>query len=1310
MLGPLIVSFDHATRDGVVEGSIAVSDLDDTEVGVGCTIGVVDSGAGPYEAEVIAVDGDRIRVRAPALTVPRSRPGLADAEDIEKWAGTHKARSELPQLVRRLLSDTPGVTGLSIQAGRAVDFPHWDGRVDGGAGSPYIPPGLSCWEMSTASDPRGEAQRDYRKRTDNPEGVDPSETTFVFVTPRRWRDKDEWESSRRAERKWRDVRISDADDLAGWLESRFGVHVWFSELIGLIPREVETLERWWSRWSSATDPSLPVDLLLGGRTGQAEELRNNVDGAPSVVGIRAGSRHEATAFVAAVFHTSEGIDHYSRSFVVASAIAWDNSVLTHGRSVLIPTFDGADVVDALSAGHHVVVPMGVDDPGQAIELPRIGRLEAQAAFESIGIESGKAGHFAVRARRSLTSLRRALSVNPRVARPGWAQGPDADVLALLVLVGEWSDNRDSDEKMVSEIVNWDYELIERLLRRWEKSEDPPFRRSGNSWRLANPEDAWTLLNDRIIRDDLERWSNAVLKVLGTRDPVLDLDPQGRFMASVRGEEQRWSFDLRRGLAQGVALLAALDLPRPVGGLTGTDHAESLVRELLARAGNDAMGKLWKQLSDVLTLLAEAAPEAFLEAVRRDSLGEDPLIHNMFTDRPDLRSPWNETSAHTGLVWALETVSWASEYLPEAVEALVRLGEIDPEGRLANRPIDSATNLLLLWRPQTGASLDRRVRVLRGLVERHERVGQDISLGLLSRSSMSLRAAEPRFRDWVPDHSPQASVGDFEKSVRKVADRALAVAGKSPRSLVRWIEELPSLLPAAQKTVISLLQEFDMDELTDRDRQYLWEALDSLLNKYSDRETLEKWLGGDGVEALDALLVKIRPRDVETQPTVEVSEKAALFGWDPARADERQEVIVSFYHSGGLHSLIELTERADNVAMVGITAADVLEDSELLKLLYLMSISTCDHELAMSWIRRRAETEGIAWTEDMACRLKGLRDEVQALFFRSISPDPDVWKLVELQERSIREIYWATLNEFTVSSSDVSTLVSYLLEYNRPWLAVRTVTFGLKKGDSPPVSIDKVERILNMLLLTRSRQILNSSYAYHVGKLLEVVANEKPDSSVLLTSELTLFRCLPTAGYSPSAVYRRLEADPGLFVDLVCLVNSHKTVMVDTAAVSRDVAWSVVHGAQFFPGRETDTGRINSARLHDWVVEARRLFEDRQQTELGDLYIGEILARIPKGSDGVWPAEEVRRLLDQVGTDEFDRGLVMGAFGGRGVVVRDPYEGGRQERELAEQYRCWAEEVDAEWPRTGRVLRQLANLYERDAAREDERAERLADLE
>ncbi len=1308
MLGPLIVNFDHATRDGVVEGSLAVSDLDEVEVSVGATIGVMDSGAGPYEAEVIEANGDRIRARSPALSVPRSRPGLADAEDIERWAGAHRARTELPKLVRRLLADTPGVTDLSIRAGRGVDFSGWDGRVDGGSGTAYVPVGLSCWEMSTSRDPKRQAHANYRKRTEDPKGVDPTETTFVFLTPRRWPEKGTWEQAKRADGTWWNVRVLDADDLAGWLESRYGVHVWFSELLGLRPGDVETLAGWWSRWSAATDPPIPEALLIAGRSDEARQLQAELDGNPSVTGIRAGSRGEATAFVAVALDTSEDTDQLGRSFVVTSATAWDHSVSTHGRSVLIPTFDGADVRAALSAGHHVAVPMGVEDRGQAIDLPRIERSEARAAFEDVGIDQDRADRYAVRARRSLTSLWRGLSLDPRTARPGWAQGSDGDMLGVPVLVGAWSDNRDTDRKMVSEIVNSDYKLVERLLRKWEHTADPPFRRSGGFWRLCNPEDAWTLLSHRVIRDDLERWRNAVLQVLGTRDSYLDLDTQGRFMASVRGDEQRWSFDLRLGLAQGVAMLAALDIPQPVGGRTGPDHAESLVRDLLGQAGEDNTGKLWQQLSDVLPLLAEAAPDVFLKAVQRDTAGETPVLRKMFTDTLERGTPWNEASAHTGLLWALETVSWSSDYLPEALEVLVRLVEIDPGGRLANRPIDIAANVLLPWRPQTGVPLDRRLRVLGGLLQRHESVGQDLSFALLSRDSVSLSAAKPRFRDWVPDLS-QVTTDEFLQAVWEIARRALAVVKHDPHRLVTWIDELPHLYPEVQKMVIDLLQKVDTGDLSENDRRVLWEALDRL-SEYSDRDILQKWMVDGFVQALDDLLIRLRPDDAGIQPSVETAEKVRLFGWDPACKDARQEAIRSLYDSGSLSALLDLTERAENTGLVGITAADVLKDSELFALLQLLNTSNCNPELAMSWIRHQADNKGTPWIKKMVGSVECLQDEVRALFFRSLSPGSDVWKLVDRQERAVREMYWGSVNDFSVSSGDISTYISYLLDYNRPWLAVRTVTYGLKMGDNPSVSTEQVEDILIRLIEKRSKQVLSTTHIFHVGKLLDYLTREKPDSTVLIAAELALFKSLTRAGYSPRAVYQGLEADPCLFVDLVCFINSNSNVGEEIATVSQNVAWAVVHQGKFLPGREVGTSRINYEKLQDWVVKSRRLFSEREIAELGDQYLGELLARSPVGIDDVWPTEEVRRLLEKAGTEQMGKGMVTGAFNRRGVVVRDPLEGGRQERDLARQYSAWATKVDAEYPSSGRVLRQLAKLYLHQADLEDEQAERLGDLD
>ncbi len=60
--------------------------------------------------------------------------------------------------------------------------------------------------------------------------------------------------------------------------------------------------------------------------------------------------------------------------------------------------------------------------------------------------------------------------------------------------------------------------------------------------------------------------------------------------------------------------------------------------------------------------------------------------------------------------------------------------------------------------------------------------------------------------------------------------------------------------------------------------------------------------------------------------------------------------------------------------------------------------------------------------------------------------------------------------------------------------------------------------------------------------------------------------------------------------------------------------------------------------------------------------------------------------------------------------RGPYDGGVQERDLADRYKRWAQQTAGEWPRTSRVLRRLAEEYDRQASRHDAEAQASADAQ
>ena len=102
----------------------------------------------------------------------------------------------------------------------------------------------------------------------------------------------------------------------------------------------------------------------------------------------------------------------------------------------------------------------------------------------------------------------------------------------------------------------------------------------------------------------------------------------------------------------------------------------------------------------------------------------------------------------------------------------------------------------------------------------------------------------------------------------------------------------------------------------------------------------------------------------------------------------------------------------------------------------------------------------------------------------------------------------------------------------------------------------------------------------------------------------------------------------------------------------------------------------------------------------DSHIGQVLAYAPEDPDGTWPCEPVRNVLEDIKSETLERGLVIGVYNKRGVHLR--IKGGIQEMMLAKKFRDYATIVQSKWPRTGAVLRSLADGYERDAKWEAER--------
>lgn len=160
-----------------------------------------------------------------------------DASEINNWSDTAEAEHKLPELIRHLVQDTLPESPLRIDipSGSSVRLPGWDGILEVGSGNTWVPSGISGWEFSCDKRVTSKASDDYEKRTADPLELNRATTTFVFVTPRRWKDKRQWLKKRREEGKWLDVRAYDADDLVMWLEQSPKITQWFASVISRMP-------------------------------------------------------------------------------------------------------------------------------------------------------------------------------------------------------------------------------------------------------------------------------------------------------------------------------------------------------------------------------------------------------------------------------------------------------------------------------------------------------------------------------------------------------------------------------------------------------------------------------------------------------------------------------------------------------------------------------------------------------------------------------------------------------------------------------------------------------------------------------------------------------------------------------------------------------------------------------------------------------------------------------------------------------------------------------------------------------------------
>lgn len=1260
-----------------------------------------------------------------------SNNNIITENELDIWVRGHArdAQGVIVELVYRLVAaSSPRPRERRFPLGDSIGQPGPDGELFTDLNfEPFVPEGRSYWEIGTGIQAGAKATSDYRDLTKATPASVRRNSVFIFVTPlsgtRTWqytweaKAQAKWLKEWRERNEWRDVRVIDGTRLIDWLDHFPAVQKWLADLMGLPAQQMHTPEEYWKNLKTiGAPPPLAPQVFLVNREAACEKLKELFSRTTLQVKLETHFPDQPADFVAAYVAAMDDdtkVDTVGRCLIISGADGWNAVTNLPEPHVLVPDFhiDEADSAGTRllergrRSGHAVIfsgMPGGVPHPNR-VTIPNPKSYQLKEALVKSGYNEERARILAQKSNGNLSSLLRCLQNLSLM--PEWAQGTDAAELAIAEILGAWRDDSEADKAIAEKLSKKHYGEWIGKMREIQLRPGTPLIFRNSVWNVISRYEGWYALGPRIFDEHLDRLNEAAVTVLRERDPQFELSRDKRYAASIHGKVLTHSHLLRNGLAESLALLGSH--PKALSSCS-LGKAESVavlsVRQILANA--DWM--LWASLNDVLPLFAEAAPEELLDAVE-NALNSDPCPFDaLFAEEGDGIMGGNYL---TGLLWAMETLAWGSQYLTRVIVILGQLATRDPGGTWANRPANSLSTILLPWLPQTCASVGKRKTAVQTLIREVPDVGWKLLLSLLPElRQVSLGSRKPTWRKMIADEwSKVVTQGEYWEQISIYAELAITMAKSDLSKLVDLINRLDDLpLPARDRFLAHLDSEATVS-MPESDIYLLWSELLDLVTKHRKFADAKWAMKQEEVDKISSVAERLSPdspdihhRRLFSERDFDLFDEKGKWKEQQKELEERRDkAIDEIFAGGGVQAVVEFAKAVESPWRVGIgfgVVADKNCDRAILPDL-LDTENKSLTQFAGGFVWGRFQAGGWEWVDDIDTSNWNPTQTGQLLAYLPFK--------LETWTRSTRLLvedesaYWTKTNVNPQGAEkDLELAVESLIKHGRPRAAI-TCLHRMQYEKQPFNSNLAIRALLTALESTEPPQTINAYELVGVIKALQDDPGINPNE--LFRLEWAYLPILDGhQGAYPKLLQMRLADDPDFFCEVIRTIFRSKIEKQPTEEPTEQQkniannAYRLLQQWKTPPGWQKN-GTYNGEVLNAWLKRVKTACAETGHMEIAMIMVGHVLIYAPADPDGLWIHHSVAGVLNEKDANNLREGFQTELFNSRGVYG---FTAGREELQFAKKYKKQAEEVEAQgYHRLANTLRKLASTYEHIAERE-----------
>ena len=1217
------------------------------------------------------------------------------AREIEVWSDSADARDLLPVLLRKLVHSTNQKT-------TRVDFPGYDnaeqkgfdGLIETVEANAWVPEGKSCWELSTASDPKSKAERDYQARH---KVKSKASYSFVFVSSRSWPSKNKWAKEKDKEGAWKEVRAYDASDLEQWLETSIPAQLWFSEQLNKpYSKDVETLESFWRTWAQASDPEISEAIFDTSIAEHRDKFLKWIS-EPGIkpLTVAAASKTEALAFLACLFKNLGEEKNTERNCGIIFKSAEKLKLLAQSKEPLFIVVFTADTEESLATvyrNHHCIIArthnQWISKPD--ISLGLLSHKHFEKTLRKMDFSNcDQINRLARLSGRSPTILRRRLSKIDAIKEPIWAKKDDiVRNLIPMAMIGAWHKSTKADREAVESIaVLSPYTEIEEKIPSLCKLDDSPIWIFEEYCGVTSQLDTLFAVGQHITETYLDKFFELATCVL----------PMKRGCSNA----------LRNGICNTLVIFSALGESFLPDTLPVKKRVSGLIKKLLEPLTVDKL----LTYDSIMPFFAEADPELFL-----DLIGEYYKTHQSveYISNENNNKELFSRDPSNGLLDSLECLAWKN--LSSVNKLLARLAESPIVRGWSRSPVTSLKAINRSRIPATAAPLEKRTRALAELIRDFPEIGWQICIDEFNDEFRLVPSnCQPLWRSDSLDIKPPTpeDINIFRRNAVKLVLEQEELDQKKLGDLVMCIRVFTK---AENEIVWKKINDWaksnkDKDE---KNKARLREQIRKFaLTKQSQRRheltvsTIKH--ARTSYQNLQPSDLVVRHRSLFAQKVFEfVAEEREDYDSDRKELEEkfrklRSDAMNKIWAKHGYDGVQRLLSMKVIPIEVGKILAGVIDRRKHLISFVRQCLSdNCSSlESAMDSCVR-----GVLWNRnddylydllpDIAEDMK--EAEQRARLFRCAPFGQHTWCLLDQYGEEIRNQYWKRVDpqwsQNRLSGSELNELADQLLVVKRPRAALHTIdsNYGWSK-----IETSRLLRILRAGKKVSTEDPLHYQFEYiHISDAFDSLENRiGVNQDEIAELEFMFMRLLVCSEHGIPNLERLIYKSPEFFVRMVAHLRKRcdnrddpPEQQIKNTEQQKEPASSAryfLDHIKYIPSPEKGD-KIDKNSLLKWIKEARQLSSKQVHADDVDYEIGKLLAKNSNEDDDACPSRAVCEVLEQIASSDMDKGFQIAIFNGTGTQCVTGY------KKIKEKYRGLAELYEIDYPRVSNIFGNVADDF------------------